>query len=233
METAVRGILFDAGDTLTAPKSGHWFISPGFADITRRYGLLIPQDDRLFSAFAPGLEYLDYHHSIMTEDEELAQFGEFYRIILQSYFGTAADSTLVGELARDMVCNDDKYEFYEDVEEVLGELSSRGYVLGVVSNTWPSLERVFRHRGLYDFFRAFIISSRVGCYKPEPRIFHVAIDAMGMSPDTLLFVDDFEGNVCGGEKLGMRGVVIDRYHNCSSENHVCIHSLRDLIPLLA
>ena len=51
---------------------------------------------------------------------------------------------IAAELASDMVFNDDRYVFFPDVEPALAHLSESGMVLGILSDTWPSLEGVFR-----------------------------------------------------------------------------------------
>jgi HAD superfamily hydrolase (TIGR01509 family) len=48
-----------------------------------------------------------------------------------------------------------------------------------------------------------VISYEVGCAKPEPRIFEIALDRLGVAPSHALFVDDREENIEGARRLGI------------------------------
>jgi putative hydrolase of the HAD superfamily len=71
----------------------------------------------------------------------------------------------------------------------LAALSQR-YRLGVVSNFYGNLEAVCDGAGLAPLFGAMIDSQRVGVQKPDPAIFHAALDALHATPDTTLYVGD-------------------------------------------
>ena len=233
--TDISAIFFDAGDTLVRPASGHWYIPPRFNEILDSYNMRPPDLSRLEAALKSGADYLDAHHQIQTEDEELDQFVEYYGIVF-SYLGGSYDvpnksSSLYQDLARDMVLNDDKFVFFPDVNECIEHLNSASVPIGILSNTWPSLERVFRHAGLYDFFDAFIVSSRVGCFKPDPRIYADGIAKMGIEPDKILFVDDSEENLAGGARSGMRPLLINRYADYRHDIYPCISELSELPDL--
>jgi HAD superfamily hydrolase (TIGR01509 family) len=42
--------------------------------------------------------------------------------------------------------------------------------------------------------------------KPEPRIYHVTLERLGISPPEAIFVDDFGENVEAARRLGMGAV---------------------------
>jgi len=67
----------------------------------------------------------------------------------------------------------------------------RSYRLGVVTN---GIDRVQRSRlavaGLAPFFEVVVTSAGSGYTKPDPRILHVALDEMGVSPRHALYVGD-------------------------------------------
>jgi putative hydrolase of the HAD superfamily len=71
----------------------------------------------------------------------------------------------------------------------LAALSQR-YRLGVVSNFYGNLEAVCDGAGLAPLFGAMIDSQRLGVQKPDPAIFHAALDALHATPDTTLYVGD-------------------------------------------
>jgi HAD superfamily hydrolase (TIGR01509 family) len=42
--------------------------------------------------------------------------------------------------------------------------------------------------------------------KPDPRIYYVALERLGVSPPQAIFVDDFIENVDAARQLGMQGI---------------------------
>jgi epoxide hydrolase-like predicted phosphatase len=79
--------------------------------------------------------------------------------------------------------------------------------VGMITNAWPDIRRylveVFK---IADAFDPLIISAEIGIAKPDPRIYRLALDQLGVQPAEALFVDDFEDNVAGARWLGMQAV---------------------------
>ena len=59
-----------------------------------------------------------------------------------------------------------------------------------------------------ELFDVVIDSSHAGVRKPDPRIFQLALDALGVSADRSLFLDDFPGNVAAAGAIGMHGILV-------------------------
>jgi putative hydrolase of the HAD superfamily len=72
---------------------------------------------------------------------------------------------------------------------VLEALAAR-YRLGVVSNFYGNLEAVCESSGLASFFGVMADSHCVGSKKPDPAIFHAALDALGAATETTVYVGD-------------------------------------------
>jgi FMN phosphatase YigB (HAD superfamily) len=51
------------------------------------------------------------------------------------------------------------------------------------------------------FFTAIVISGEVGIRKPDPRIFHLALQRTGLQPEEVVYVGDTEEDIAGA--LGM------------------------------
>jgi putative hydrolase of the HAD superfamily len=159
-------------------------------------------------ALDSGMRFLDANHFVQTEDEEIAQFEEYYGIVMRE-LGVRASAEVIEELARAEVYGFGQ-EPYDDTRQALEELRRADVRLGIVSNAWPSLERAYRNLGLRDFFSAFVISSKLGCLKPDHRIYLAAIEAIGIAASEIIFVDDDPDYVRAADALGMRGVVMCR-----------------------
>jgi HAD superfamily hydrolase (TIGR01509 family) len=88
--------------------------------------------------------------------------------------------------------------------ETLERLQGR-FKLGLVTNGETDSQRGRLHAtGLERFFDAVLISDEAGCAKPEPRIFELALDALGVDAGGALFVgDSIEHDYEGARRSGI------------------------------
>ena len=85
--------------------------------------------------------------------------------------------------------------------------SLRGkYKTGLISNAWGDLRDYIVKEKFEDAFDRMIISAEVGAAKPEPKIFQIALEQLGVRPKEAVFVDDFLINIEGCEKVGIKGI---------------------------
>jgi epoxide hydrolase-like predicted phosphatase len=80
------------------------------------------------------------------------------------------------------------------------------YFVGLISNAWPDLRDYIARQKFDDAFDNMVISGEVGVIKPEARIFRIALEQAGVSPNEAVFVDDFFENVEGCRAVGMHGI---------------------------
>jgi putative hydrolase of the HAD superfamily len=131
---------------------------------------------------------------------------------------------------------------YPEVAEVLGTLSAAGLRLGICSNAAyrpASMRDQVWHVGIGDLIDAAVFSSGVGWRKPSPRIFSAALEALGASAATTVFVGDrLREDVGGAHGAGMRAVLVSRPRVPASqaadagEPEAVISSLRELPALV-
>jgi HAD superfamily hydrolase (TIGR01549 family) len=90
------------------------------------------------------------------------------------------------------------------IKPMLARLADR-YVLGVLSN-WPvasTIDAYLEAAGWSPFFRAVVVSQRVGSIKPNRPIFAAAEAALGQSGPAILHVgDDWAADVIGARQAG-------------------------------
>ena len=60
---------------------------------------------------------------------------------------------------------------------------------------------------LEELFDAWVISSEVGLRKPDPAIYELAAERLGLPPAACVFVDDLPGNLKPARALGMATVL--------------------------
>lgn len=91
---------------------------------------------------------------------------------------------------------------YPDTAEVLGALRERGVAVGVVSNIGWDLRPVFRDHGIDPYVDTYVLSYEHGIQKPDPRLFAIACDALGVDPRDVLMVGDSRHADGGAAALG-------------------------------
>ncbi|MDU1413536.1 MAG: HAD-IA family hydrolase [Clostridium sp.] len=224
----VKAILFDSGRTLNVPRTGHWFITPNFIKIIERSDFTCTEEN-MEKAINKACEHISKILLVKTEEEEFLMFKDFYKIVLKEINYPNINDEIIESLAKDNVFNDDKFLFFKDIEESLKTLKNK-YLLGVVSDTWPSLERVFINKGLRKYFSTFIMSSIYGSNKAQKILFKIAIEELGIKAQEAIFVDDSESNLDAAKEFGMIPILIDVYNSDDlNSKYPIIHSISELI----
>jgi putative hydrolase of the HAD superfamily len=80
-----------------------------------------------------------------------------------------------------------------------------GVRTGLISNSWGT--SIYDPEALEGLFDVVIISGEVGLHKPQPEIYRLAADRLGLEPEECVFVDDLRENVRGAEAVGMTTVL--------------------------
>lgn len=100
-------------------------------------------------------------------------------------------------------------ELFPEVKNVLEELS-KVYKLGVISNAMPSMDWIFDRLGIRKYFEAIILSAFVKEEKPGEAIYNIALTQMQSKKEESIFIDDKLENIEGSERVGIRGLYLDR-----------------------
>lgn len=122
------------------------------------------------------------------------------------------------DLLRDLAALDleawqDAVTVYTDARPALEALKTRGYRLGVLSNCSHEAGYVIEQAGLDDVFEALALSFRLGVAKPEPAIYHSALEMLAVAPAEAVFVADGAfGELDAARALGIVAVLIEQEH---------------------
>ena len=215
MNTSVRGILFDLGDTL---------IDFGRVDA-----------DGLFEAGAR----LAYAY-LQQLGQPLPSFAKYrrrqYRSIRWNYFKSRLTgrefnalellANLSGEMGHDLSRSqylELAWQWYlplsmtatvePDLPETLAQIASGGVKLGLVSNTFIPPEVLDRHladENLLNLLPVRVYSSQVRYRKPHSKIFRFALAGIGLGASETMFVgDSLKADIRGANRAGMISVLKD------------------------
>lgn len=92
------------------------------------------------------------------------------------------------------------------------------YKVGLLSNAFSDLRRLVVEIWQFaDLFDAMTISAEVTLMKPDPRIYHLAAEQLGVPVSAAVFVDDFKRNVTAAQEAGMQAIHFRRLEQARQE----------------
>lgn len=95
--------------------------------------------------------------------------------------------------------------------EAIRRLRAHGLRVGALTNNWrrdAPEDDVIPHR-LRDHFDVVVESRQVGLRKPDPRIYVLACQRLGVEPAHIAFLDDIGANLKPARALGMTTIKVD------------------------
>jgi 2-haloacid dehalogenase len=101
---------------------------------------------------------------------------------------------------------------YPEVADVLRRLRAAGPKLAILSNGEPAmLAAAVENAGIGGLLDAVISVEEAGVYKPDPRVYRLAVDRLGVRPDQIAFQSSNAWDVSGAACFGLRPVWINRF----------------------
>lgn len=104
----------------------------------------------------------------------------------------------------------DTWHAYEDTVPTLHALREAGVRACLLSNAGVPIARVLDREGVTPWVDGIVLSYEVGFVKPDPRIFRVALEALGLPASSVLMVGDNANDDGGGALLGIRTLILPR-----------------------
>jgi epoxide hydrolase-like predicted phosphatase len=81
------------------------------------------------------------------------------------------------------------------------------YHTGIISNAWDDVRAMIEQRWkMADAFDQIMISAEEKLVKPDPRIFHLALEKLQVAPQEAVFIDDFAHNIAGAQAVGIHAI---------------------------
>lgn len=181
----MKALLVDFGGVLTTD------VFKSFREFCEREGLDPDTVRKLFREDPEALAVLRrLERGELNEEEFAAEFGPM--------LGLADNEGLIDRLFAGMRAD-------EAMVEAVKAAKRAGVRTALVSNSWGA--------GRYDrdafpeLFDAVVISGEVGLHKPEPEIYRLAAERVGLAPEECVFLDDLKENCAGAEAVGMTAVL--------------------------
>ncbi len=214
----IRALLFDAGDILYfRPERGRYLQE--FLDASGLAGKSISD---------PAARNLRQQ----VFDGSISQ-NEYREAILRLYGVDDPECILRGKQAMNQ--DDNNIQFFPGVRDTLLALKKNGYLLGIITDTANPLHvklTWFENGGFAHVWDSIISSQEVGIQKPQPGIYQVALQQLGISASQAIFIGHDTDELDGALSVGLKTIAFNAGEEIHADFH--IHKFSDLleIPLL-
>ncbi len=227
----LRAVFFDVFGTLMPYKR-----LPREVILSRRaarIGLSVPPE-----RIAAGLAEMARRQASFGMGTQLAQEdvprnrtyweGVFARVLQAS--GVTGDVAAYGRAMYDAFLSAEDYYLDEEAVPTLRGLRQRGLIVGVISNAPAGLAEALEKFGLLTELDLVVSSNDVGLEKPDPAIFHYALDKANKQPHEAAYVgDEYSTDIVGARNAGMLGILLDRDGQRKTADVPIIRRLSELL----
>lgn len=226
-----KAIFFDRDGTLSKPNLKLTF------ERDRELGEFIGKNDfaitseyfmKIFDMVLKVHPELDPVDSLEKED---LFWKRWYQLILKE--NNVLDKNLqLSTMLYDKYCYYKIKEPYPETIEVLEYVKSKGYKIGIISDTFPSLENSLRYIGLSKYIDSYTSSALVGAMKPDLRIFKAALDSLNVSAEDSFYIDDYKPEADGAREVGFTSFHLDRSKKTYDVSTWTMTNLKNIIDYL-
>lgn len=197
----IKGVIFDYGGTIDT-GGDHWseviwsaWQQAGIAADKAEFREVYVYAERELARTLHILPHHNFHDllkiKMQIELQRLAELGHF----APSEVDAKADEVAA-------ICYGSAKSSVEKARPVLEELSKR-YPMVLVSNFYGNVETVLKDFGIDGYFKKIIESAVVGVRKPDPKIFTLGVEALGLKPEeVVVFGDSYSKDIIPAEKAG-------------------------------
>ncbi len=126
----------------------------------------------------------------------------------------------------------DNFRLYPDTTTTVKALHGRGYKTGIITTT-PKFHFEKAIRSIEKCFEAIVTGYEAMCEKSNPRIYLYAVECLGVQPSQALMIGDtMKLDIENPQRLGIHGVLLNRFEKKVPQNIFTIRKLTDILKLL-
>lgn len=176
------------------------------------FGVLVASAEvTLYKAFP------QYSKELLILDEQ-ANIG----LLSKEQFIDAVSKTIgvsPAELIKHHYCNVEDRDRNDSALDWAHKIKLSGkYKLGLLSNVGRDWLNIFlRDMDKIGLFDESILSFEVSITKPNPKIFEMMAEKLGVKPDECVMIDDRPENIAGAKTTGMQGIIFVSTRQAKSE----------------
>lgn len=93
--------------------------------------------------------------------------------------------------------------------DAVRRIRKAGYKTAALTNNWIADDEIASQLDAFkEEFDVFVESSRVGLAKPDPEIYKLVLEKLGIAPEEAVFLDDIGRNLKPARKMGMHTIKV-------------------------
>ncbi|KQS31125.1 HAD family hydrolase [Dyadobacter sp. Leaf189] len=130
------------------------------------------------------------------------KLNEQFRFLQES--GHDIDVSAIDAIAHE--CNEFARTTVENAKPVLAALSAN-YPLVMVSNFYGNIQSVLEDFGILGYFQTVVESAVVGVRKPDPQIYQLGVNALGLNAEACVVIgDSYSKDIAPARQLGCKAI---------------------------
>jgi HAD superfamily hydrolase (TIGR01509 family) len=133
-------------------------------------------------------------------------------VIFNEWYGDRFDFAACNEEVRSLAHSyEDKtpVPLKKGVRELLAYLKEKGYRIAIASSgLYTTIERRMKYHGIFEYFDVIVSGEMVTNSKPDPEIFLICADKLGVSPEAITVFEDSPNGIKAARAAGMRPVMV-------------------------
>jgi len=236
---AAKALLFDLNGTLVDESGIQDAINRTCVDVAAAKpgldaALLLEANSKVWRAYWPEVED---RWTLGVLDGATVSFEAWQRTLRACGYDDDSLARLAGDTLRRHTRKN--IRLFDDVQGLFGSLSRLRIPIALVTNGASDTQRdALRALGIEQRFSAVVVSGEVGIAKPDPALFAIAIDRIGVESESAWHIgDSLADDVVGAKAAGITAIWLNRGGLRSKDGDPKpdgeLQSLAELVGLLA
>ncbi len=236
-----KALFFDFGGTLMCAESDHVAHSHMMKEVIQKYNLpAFPEDMATkYNSFLFTKEM-----TLRDTDPEEKSFTPLRESTKKAFKGVLAEYNIQPSkedfqwFRKSFLENHKKYiKLFPETLLILRELKNTDLHMGIISDIDNDFQEFqFEVFGISEIFDSITTSEEVQSYKPESKIFQVALNkARCQGEESIIIGDSYKKDIVGGKNMGMTTIWINKFSGNNTDNDKAdfiVKDLKEISPIL-
>ena len=236
-----KAIFFDFGGTLMCAESDNVAHLHMMKEVIQKYNLPASPEDMV-------TKYNSYlftkEMTLLDTDPEEKSFTSLHESTKKAFKGVLAEYNIQPSkedfqwFNKSFLKNHKKYiKLFPETLLILRELKKTNLHVGIISDIDNDFQNFqFKVLGISEIFDSITTSEEVQSYKPEPKIFQIALNkSRCLGEESIIIGDSYKKDIIGGKNMEMTTIWINKFSGDDVDNDkadFAVKDLKEISPIL-